>query len=201
MHSKKMSKGDISKERIIKSALEIIARRSFDDASLVDIAKNSGTTQTNILYHFKNKKILLSAVIQYVLEEGRANIDRPYDPKLDAYQRMKEYVYRQINWASKNRNDFAVISYLYYLATRSSEYKSLYTEVQQTARKRVLELLLAGKRENIFTFQESNETMSIIIHDHLLGSIVNFVTTAGPKEEPTQTKKQWDRLLKTLLFQ
>lgn len=195
------SKGALARENIIKAAQECVAKTSFEEASLGDIARKAGTTQTNILYHFKNKKILLAEVIQSVLNHGRAFIDRPLDPSLSAFERMREYIYRQIDWAAQFRDDAAVITYLYYLSTREEDYKKLYSQIQSTAQQRILEYLLAGKREKLFSYSESDEAMASHLHNYLLGSIINFVTTSAENEKPIRVKKHWDKILKLFLLE
>ncbi len=196
---KTQSKGELARENIIKAAQAAIATSSYEEASLNEIAKMAGTTQTNVLYHFKNKKGLLGEVISAVLIHGRAYIDSPFDPHLDAYEKLKEYINRQIEWASKFREDASVITYLYYLSTRENEYKVIYQKIQIDAQKKILEHLLAGKREKLFKYKVSDEVMSAHLHDHLLGSILNFVTTADPNEKPTKLKNKWNDLLHVFL--
>lgn len=67
-----------AKEAIIENACRIFSEKGYDSASLKEIADASGTTKSNIIYHFQSKEGMYREVIKIWdrdFEEALSKID------------------------------------------------------------------------------------------------------------------------------
>jgi AcrR family transcriptional regulator len=67
--TKSASRGDITREKLLASAMEIFGRAGYDAASNRAIADAAGTNQALIGYHFGSKRGLYIAVFEFIAAE------------------------------------------------------------------------------------------------------------------------------------
>jgi AcrR family transcriptional regulator len=59
------ARGDARREEILEVALKIFAESGYYGASIAEIADGVGISQPGLLHHFKSKRALLAAVLEY----------------------------------------------------------------------------------------------------------------------------------------
>ena len=69
MPNTKVKKRDITRKRVIKSAIDCIYREGFHAANTNKIAAEAGVSWGVLQYHFGDKDALLLAVIDYIFDE------------------------------------------------------------------------------------------------------------------------------------
>ena len=69
MDSKKRSQAK-TREKILKVATKLFARKGFDGARVDEIAKKAGVNKALIYYYFKSKKEILEEIMERFLEES-----------------------------------------------------------------------------------------------------------------------------------
>jgi len=97
------TRGKITRDTLIESALEIFSRDGYDSASTRDIAERAGTNQALINYHFKGKKGLYLAVFEYIAEQVELGMGTVADEIFD------EIVQTQLDTQEK-KLEFAISS-------------------------------------------------------------------------------------------
>lgn len=73
------TRGDLTRENLVKSAMRIFARDGFDAASTRTIADDAGVNQALISYHFRNKNGLYLAVFENIVKIMRLNMGNSLD--------------------------------------------------------------------------------------------------------------------------
>ena len=63
MAGRKKNKGDIPRDKIIETALDLFAFKGFDGTSMRDVANSIGISISNIYHYFGNKEGLILAVL------------------------------------------------------------------------------------------------------------------------------------------
>jgi AcrR family transcriptional regulator len=91
-HRTQAERTRLSREKIIRAAVESFARAGFRGAKMADIAAAAGLTVPGLLHHFPSKTHLLMAVLA---ERDRADRER-FDPALrggalPSFQELVEY--------------------------------------------------------------------------------------------------------------
>ncbi len=61
-----------TQENILINAISLFNKKGVANVRLQDIAKNSGISAGNLSYHYKTKKDLMDAVLEYMTEELKA---------------------------------------------------------------------------------------------------------------------------------
>ncbi len=64
--TRRASISDIRRDELTAAALKCIATRGYDRITLEDVAKESGSSQGNILYYFKNREALMVATAERI---------------------------------------------------------------------------------------------------------------------------------------
>jgi AcrR family transcriptional regulator len=134
-----------TKGRILQAARVVFARRGYGQASTKEIAEEADVAEAGIFYHFENKRGLLKAVIEGVMEE----LLNPASSMLqhDWMPWMAEMLHRRIELI---RRDGALLSVLIQEVQLDDELRQIYKErVLQTAfnklKTRLDELVAEGK--------------------------------------------------------
>jgi len=80
-----------SKEKVIKAATKIFAKKGFDGTSMREIAKAAHLTKPMIYYHFKNKEDLYL----YILENSISTLSKKVE-KITSEDREPEEIIRNV---------------------------------------------------------------------------------------------------------
>lgn len=196
-----MKKGDVAKEKVLKTAIKLFSRYGFEGTSFQLIAEKSKVSPTTPLYYFKTKESLVDAAIAQIISHNSSLLEEIMRPEDNALERIKKHFQMNLEWAKQFRDEAQVILLVYYLASFNKNWAKLYEKILQGARAKILEYLLAGKREGIFLFEMSPALLAEILHDALLGGIVNAVTIQQIDESSFRgLKTKWDTIIESLLL-
>ena len=64
-------KGEVMKERIVRSAIRCIAEKGIEETSFEAIGKPLGIGRSHVAYHFKDKGDIIRTAIQFVIAQAR----------------------------------------------------------------------------------------------------------------------------------
>ncbi|MBY0369707.1 TetR/AcrR family transcriptional regulator [bacterium] len=194
------SSADASQEKILQAAIALFARHGLDQTSFAQIARACGLSQANILYHFQSKERLIQAMILKIVANNRATVATYHSPKSTPREQLTHYFRGNLEWGLKFPDETRVILLMYYYASFQPAFRELYDQILYSARERLETCLEGIQREERLKLQTSVKATAQILHDWLLGTLINF-TTAGKKSATTTTlmKEKWDVLLSSLL--
>lgn len=91
--AKKLTRTQQARRRdILEAAIAVINRDGYGAASIDRIALEAGTSKSTVLYHFKSKETLNSALVGSIFEEGAAYMT-PYILKSrNSSEKLKNYL-------------------------------------------------------------------------------------------------------------
>jgi AcrR family transcriptional regulator len=95
---------ETARERILREAIAVFARRGLKGATTVEIARRAGVAQALVHYHFENKDELFEAAVRHVLAVMRAELaaaDRE-TKDLDPADRIKVMLRRFVHFSARN---------------------------------------------------------------------------------------------------
>src|SRR5262249_10791571 len=153
------------------------ARDGFASATFQSIADACKVTQPALFHHFKNKEALILASIEEMARGNYATVGNIMAPSDDAYLRLFKHCMGNLVWCIRSPDDAKLLVLLYYLAAYNDRFSQIYAGLLTRARARMLEHVLAGRRERVFKFSGEPEELAVRLHDQLLGSFVNLLTT------------------------
>lgn len=188
-----MRKGEIVKERILKTAIKLFSIHGFEATTFQLIAEKSKVSSTTPLYYFKTKEALIESAINLILIHNSLLLNEIMKPEDNAIVRIKKHFQLNLEWARRYRDEAQVILLVYYLASFNVYWAKIYNQILKGARLKIFEYLLAGKREQLFYFDISTELLAEILHDALLGGLVNSISTHQVNKSSFESVIQkWD---------
>jgi AcrR family transcriptional regulator len=186
---------DERREKIVVTAINLIATRGFFAISFQMIADECGISQSAVLYHFKNRDELYEAVLQQLVRHNHEEVSAMMRPEDGAADRLRKHFWGNIAWAMKYPSEGQTLLLLYYLASYDPHFSVVYASMLQKARARIREHLLAGMREGAFRRDIDPDRAAETLHDALLGSFINYLTVLRSGEPPADPRAKWEGLL------
>lgn len=107
-----MSKKKIpnARERILKGAVTVFARKGFEGSRVDEVAKEAGVPKSLIYYHFKSKDEILKVLLSTLLEDYRALIKlSPDDTHAGKFDEMESKEARYKEFMIKNADLLRIV--------------------------------------------------------------------------------------------
>jgi AcrR family transcriptional regulator len=176
-----------TKKRILQAARIVFAKRGYGQASTREIAEMADIAEASIFYHFENKRGLLKAVIEGVMEELLDSTSTMLQD--DWMPWAAEVLHRRIELV---RRDSALLSVLIQEVKLDDELWQIYRDraVQTTVNKlkaRLDELMAKGKIRPINT---------LVAARAILGSYLSFLM---PQPDPQLENLSSEEIVATLV--
>lgn len=192
MDTLKRTKGDVTKEKIIKNSILLFSKNGFENTSFQMIADLCEISRAAPAYHFKTKFGLFEAIVRHIQNKNSAYINQSITITDNAFQKLIKYCNTILSWGLVHTSEAEIYILLEYFAAVDNNFAKLYEEIIISERKQIEEYLLAGQREGLFHFQEPSFIIAQILHDALKGFFVN--TIAG--RNIITTNRDMDRKVK-----
>ena len=112
----------LTREKILKGALQVFVKKGFSNTTLQDIARHIGMTRGAVYWHFKDKQDLATAMIAEMMEKEAAYVKGAIQPTgslddiianlmarldyVDANPEMRQFVFFmsfQVEWATERQ--------------------------------------------------------------------------------------------------
>lgn len=188
-----------AKDSILTESIRLFGENGIDQTSFAMIAKATQVTQPNVLYHFPSKEILVHEMVQRILTHNRESVEALMKPGDSGRDKLEKYLLGNLAWAKQYPDDTRVILLLYYYATFRSEFRDLYASILKAARARLEGYLQCWVREENKAPAEPLDVLAQILHDWVLGSIINHLTTASVRlSSESSLRKKWSVLLEKI---
>jgi AcrR family transcriptional regulator len=193
----------VTPEKILPTAIELFARQGFMSTSMQNIADELGVSQSLVMYHFPNRIRLFEACIAWVQGRNKAIVEATLRPEDDALTRLRKHFHANLKWAVEAPEEAQVVVLLYYIAAYDPDFATLNDKVLGVAREKILACLMAARREKLIAPGQDTETVAEILHDILMGGILNWLTTrkaSRVKRAPVDAlHAKWEEAVRKLL--
>ena len=97
------------KQVILDKAAALIARKGFDVATMMDVAKACGTSKSHLYHYFPSKEDLLYAIVHEHITRQAEDLVRIVAQPLPAEQRFEQFVDSFIQGAARSRNEHLIL--------------------------------------------------------------------------------------------
>src|SRR6476646_6386040 len=87
-----MSKGEVTRQRIIELAAPSFNQRGFEGCSMQDILEATGLKKGGVYRHFSSKEELAAEAFRYSLSRATKIRTPPADPSRTAVERLNEVI-------------------------------------------------------------------------------------------------------------
>ena len=97
------------KQAILDKAAALIARKGFDVATMLDVAKACGTSKSHLYHYFPSKEDLLYAIAHDHITAQAADLKRIVGEPLPADQRFQRFIDSFMQGAAKSRDEHIIL--------------------------------------------------------------------------------------------
>jgi AcrR family transcriptional regulator len=97
------------KQVILDKAAALIARKGFDVATMMDVAKGCGTSKSHLYHYFPSKEDLLYAIVHEHITRQAQDLVRIVAQPLPAEQRFEQFVDSFVQGAARSRNEHLML--------------------------------------------------------------------------------------------
>jgi len=179
-----LSKGELKKIEIVKSAIQIIGELGIEATSFESIGKPLGIRKAHVAYHFKNKTDIIEAAIRYIIAKGQEITIERVTQAQGTKDRLAAMARATFEWTRSDPRQIAVYMLFGHYGTVDPKYQSLHTEIRQTGLNRISALL--SQDPSITQRLAAPEVMELAtsIQAVITGEVVGLYTSTA-SQSPT----------------
>lgn len=93
-----VTKGDLTRERIVEEAANQVSVRGLSGVSLGDVAAGVGLSKSGVFKHFQSKEALQQALVESVIAQFTERVWRPAEALARGEPRLRMMVDRWLDW-------------------------------------------------------------------------------------------------------
>lgn len=86
------SNTDVRRREIVQALAQVMARRGYDGASTVEIARAAGLAPGLVHYHFSTKEEILLALVEHLRRVVRGRFEKRVGPRSSANDRLAAFI-------------------------------------------------------------------------------------------------------------
>lgn len=190
---------DEAHSKILAAALDSVSQFGWMGLSFQSIAKKCKMSTSNIVYHFENRPALLKALLDEISKNNYDMVAQAIRPEHDALERLVIHCQKNLEWAQKFPHEAQIILQIYLEAANDKEFSGIFLMMITRAQTRILEHLLAGQREGIFSLPADPPLVARFIHNFLIGAIGYTVGYSRDKKSVEYKLDEVKTLLSALI--
>jgi AcrR family transcriptional regulator len=100
---------EVKKQLILSKAAALIARKGFDLATMMDVAKACGASKSHVYHYFPSKEDLLFAIVHDHITTQAADLTRIVNLPLPAEERFGLFVESFVQGAARSRDEHIML--------------------------------------------------------------------------------------------
>lgn len=167
----KQSKGDLKRAEITQAAISIISSEGIDSLTFEAVGKLIGTRKSHIAYYFPNKKELIAACIEFIVDLGLEVIQKHMKKNGNT---LESYAKANILWLEKYPQHAPVFMLFLYMATFDETYRGLFEQIRKNGKDRIMVILLEEKQQ---VPSQKVANLSVAIQNLITSALIEIHTT------------------------
>lgn len=165
----------VSRDQILEQTLKLIGKTGWEASSFQAIAKACGMSTSNIVYHFGSREELLKALLDHISQSNWEMVANSMKPDFNAFERIVTHIQRNLDWAEKYPEKAHVLLHIYLSSNFDQAFAKIYEVMIARAHERILEHVLAGRREKLFRTKAPDDLLVKHIHDSIVGAFIKIM--------------------------
>lgn len=184
-----MTKGELTRLRILKSTAASIAKYGFEGTSVTTICKIGKINRGLIVHYFNDVRTLFLETAQMVIKESQLALANLVEKLSQQHDPVEAYIRAMSKWHLDHPDNARFTLMMYVAASHNKDFEKLTDEILKTGRQRMLSLIQRGVHEKLYSVDSSAAEAASILYTQLSGVfLLTFV-------ENTSTDKQRDHLI------
>lgn len=135
------SKGDQTKIKILKAAIECINKIGIERSTFEAIGRELGIGKAHVAYHFKKKDQLVLATIEYIALNARGYVDKHLQNCMDPSTLILCYVEAHKHWMSQFKTHASLYTLFFHYCIFNPTYREMNERIRLIGKERILTML------------------------------------------------------------
>lgn len=192
----KQRRGVKTKKHILDTALKLFSKKGYDNVTVQEIVKASGTSKGSFYTHFQSKYEIFFEKFKEI-DDFYLNFSKTISPELNSSEKILIFVDAQMNFIA-NELGKDIMKVLYSNAITSSNPRNYFLDQNRPLFKILWEIVEEGMKKNEFNNELSIEEIVIILSRCMRGSIYDWCMSNDFFDLPKESHKLFDLVLKGL---
>ena len=152
------------RQKIVKAAIQCFIKSGVAQTKISEVAAKAGVDQPLISYYFSTLENLHEAVIIDVLSVLREASIRPIEEHSnDMIRALTQYIRAPFEFAQNQAGLFSIWMYFYYLASYSTKFVELNSQIREAGRNRISVIIYTGIESGVFSVHKSMSVSDVAI--------------------------------------
>lgn len=185
-----------TRKAIMEATFRALSKHGYADLRMRDIGEEFEMSRTLIHYHYEGKHDLISAFLEYVIEqyEGSIEVDGEIDPWTELDRRIDQCLF-----GPDFDSDFGhwkrmkVYHELFSQAQHNQHHRGIFNDHYAKIRKSIAQVLRRGIREGVFRDVDADD-MAQLITDAIHAARARRISL-GHDDAPAQARRSLDQFV------
>lgn len=182
------TKGEKTKERILRSTMSVVATKGFENMTLTDVAQDAGVTRGALLQHFESRENLLDEALTILAKTAQGFTAQFLLKTKGKLPPVINHIEATFEWILQNPKEAAFTAYLLLRAGYDKKTQNFIDTNFTTGRFRLALEIMEWSNQNKAKLTSAQATaLALPIHSMLLG--FSSLTPGRPTSELPRLKE------------
>ena len=191
--SKSNRRGEDSRKKILLSAMRVIDTKGIENATLESIGREAGFTKSQVLYHFPNRRELISSLMRFVIGGMQSANIETLKNQPDGSPRVDSIIKNTFKWARDNPEQLGTYMVYYKMCSTDPDLRASFAMTTEIGVCRIFDSIDRSSKRRMS--KETKMRVARAIRHLLVGSIFDFYASNGTTSSP-----EFDELEIDVLF-
>ncbi len=181
---------------IAKKAIEILAKKGFQNTTTKDIAFAAGIGKATIYHYFKTKEEILKEVSKKILYEFERSLGASLFRVDEPVEKLSALIQKSLTVSTEMEHLFIIYIELWLIHYRSSKYGNfinMFKDLISDLKTIIVDKIDEGKKQGIFTKETNSEALAIYIVGSFDGVILHYLS--GKSFDMEQVTKEFIKVI------
>lgn len=194
------AQGIKTKEKVINSAIKLMASKGAHNVNIQDIADDCKLERSLIVYYFKDKNMIFAEAWDYVYQRAITSTEERLLASGSASEKLTNYFSISVEFFTKNRDITVLYFQLHYMSVFDDKLRQLNTNIKKRAINRIAKIIMDGQRKKEYKQNIDPYLNAKVIHSSLVGLIINSITEFEDFPLNEITNEFSERVIESLLI-
>jgi AcrR family transcriptional regulator len=172
--AEKLTKGERTREKIIKSAIQCLAKLGYEKTTFQAIADQCGISQPLVVHYFEKRENVFPSIIEYLLRHTQDVVRERIDPNASPTVRLQEFIRLSLENVRNEADEAKVLLTLSLFATFDHQYRLYNGQFKRYVIQELAEIIESGVERGEFSIQDSKLTAKMLM-SYIMGIRMNML--------------------------
>jgi TetR/AcrR family transcriptional repressor of bet genes len=191
---RKADVAELRTQQIIKATVRCLARDGFSQLTMKRLAAEADVSQGALHYYFKDKRAILAAAAEHVMNDLEAQVAAEVGGARDARLRLRAMIRACLSVATKEREFWTVFMALWSETLHDDTLAAINRKTYRRARHAIAKVIEIGVAEGQFKISDVAATSALVL------AVVDGISLQLTFEKKLMAAASAERMCETLLL-